>query len=303
MARFNNLGRTAILVAFILGSVLSGIPSRAQAGPPTESIVAVGTGANGPAIASLASAPTPSESSEAPLPAAPLPNSSGDDSDWHVDVSPYLWFPGVHGTIGAFGRDVSIHATPGDLLSNFRFGLMGFAEARRKWLILNLDLMWVRLGTSKGLPFPELDEISANVKGGEFLLTPKVGVRVLNRDRIKIDALTGFRYWHFYESVSFVPTAMNLNYSASQDWVDPVVGGKITGILAPKVLLTIFGDAGGWGTGSQLEYQFGGALGYKIKPRWTLQGGYRYLFVNYRSRADVNLVTSGAVLGVTINLK
>src|SRR5215469_572975 len=201
-------------------------------------------------------------------------------------------------------KSISIHATPGDLLSNFRFGLMGFTEARRKWLILNTDLMWVRLGTSKALPFPGLEAISADVKGGEFLLSPKVGVRILNRERIKIDALTGFRYWHFYESVKFVPTNLNISFSKSQDWVDPVVGGKITGTLAPKVLVTIFGDAGGWGTGSQLEYQVGGALGYKIKPKWTLQAGYRYLYVNYRNgRAEVEMVTSGALMGVTINLK
>ena len=31
---------------------------------------------------------------------------------WHVAVSPYLWFPGIHGTVGAFGprRQRAMHA-------------------------------------------------------------------------------------------------------------------------------------------------------------------------------------------------
>jgi hypothetical protein len=47
-----------------------------------------------------------------------------------------------------------------------------------------------------------------------------------------------------------------------------------------------------------------GLLGYRIKPKWIVQAGYRYLFVDYRSGGSiVNLFTSGAVVGVTINLK
>jgi hypothetical protein len=47
-----------------------------------------------------------------------------------------------------------------------------------------------------------------------------------------------------------------------------------------------------------------GILGYKIKPTWTLQAGYRYLDVNYRSGGSIiDTATSGALLGVTIDLK
>ena len=64
------------------------------------------------------------------------------------------------------------------------------------------------------------------------------------------------------------------------------------------------GDVGGWGVGSQLEYQIVGLLGYKLKPKWTLQAGYRYLFVDYSSSTFLyNTVESGALFGATINLK
>jgi hypothetical protein len=30
--------------------------------------------------------------------------STGSDPEWHLDVSPYLWFAGAHGSVGAAGR-------------------------------------------------------------------------------------------------------------------------------------------------------------------------------------------------------
>ena len=234
----------------------------------------------------------------------PHSNTADDDSEWHFDLSPYIWLPGVHGTVGALGRDSSVHATPLDLISNFRFGLMANVEARRKWLLLPLDMMWVRLGDGRALPFPNLEATNADIKADEFILNPKVGIRLLNQKKIKVDALTGIRYWHFSEKVDFEPSNLNLDFSASQDWVDPVVGGRITGVLGRKIVITIFGDTGGWGTGSQLDYQFGGVLGYTIKPRWTLQAGYRYLFVDYRNGgSNIEIVTSGALMGITFKIK
>jgi hypothetical protein len=70
---------------------------------------------------------------------------------------------------------------------------------------------------------------------------------------------------------------------------------------------TIAGDVGGWGTGSQIEYQIAGVLGYKLKPSMTLQAGYRYLYFDYEKGGQANAVVktalSGIILGVTLNLK
>ena len=218
-------------------------------------------------------------------------------------MSPYLWFPGVHGTIGALNRTASIHVSATDLLSHFRFGLMGFVEPRYNRVVLPVDVIWVRLGENNALP-GVLGSITANVKGSMFILAPKIGYRIVNQEKIKIDALTGFRYWHFGESLSFTPSILGLNFSRSQNWVDPLVGGKIEMALSPKISVIAAGDVGGWGTGSQLEYQIVGALGYQVKPTWTLSAGYRYLAVNYRNGGSVaDIVMPGIFLGITKVLK
>jgi hypothetical protein len=235
--------------------------------------------------------------------AAATPEPSGKDNQWHISVSPYLWFPGMYGTVGFPNRNVKVHASAGEVLSHFRFGLAGFVEVRRKWLVLPLDMLWVRLEDDHPLPL-EAGVVSANAKLGEFLLTPKVGIRFVDQERIKVDFLTGFRYWHIETNLAFNPSALGLSFSRALNWVDPLVGGRIQLPLSPKILVDLSGDVGGWGTGSLIEYQLVGLLGYKIKPRWTLQAGYRYLRVAYRSGLFLlNLDDPGVAFGATINLK
>jgi hypothetical protein len=77
-----------------------------------------------------------------------------------------------------------------------RFGLMGSVEADHKRIVLPLDMVWARFGEDKALPLPNVIATTADVKVTEFILTPKAGYRLLDQEKIKIDALTGFRCWH-----------------------------------------------------------------------------------------------------------
>jgi len=245
--------------------------------------------------------PTPASQTQSTGKTTSQKAATGADGTWHLIVSPYLWFPGVHGTLGFRERTVSIHASPGDLLSNFRIGLMGAADLRHKRLLLPVDMIWIRLGDDKALPFPGLGESSADVRASQFILTPKIGYRVVDRDALKVDAFTGFRYWHVGQNLQFNPSGTE--FSGSLNWVDPLIGGRIQAALSPKVSVTIAGDVGGWGAGSEMNYQVAGLLGYRIKPSWTLQAGYRYLYVNYRSSIIFDAATSGVMFGASVNLK
>jgi hypothetical protein len=231
------------------------------------------------------------------------------DDGWHLAVSPYLWFPGAHGTIeGPNGNGIGFHASAGDLLSHFQIGLMGAVQASHKRIVTSVDIFWIRLEDDQAIPLPpDVGEgaISATAHATEFFLAPKVGYRVIDQEKIKIDALAGLRYWHLGESLNFNPSALGLNFTGSQNFVDPIVGGRIQLALSPKIVVNILGDVGGWNTGSKLEYQFAGLIGYRIKPALTLQVGYRYLNLDYvGSRGNVfNMTTDGVLFGVTINLK
>jgi hypothetical protein len=241
------------------------------------------------------------QTTSAPMPPKAAP--AADDDGWHFNVTPYLWFPGVSGTVGALGHDFGVHASPGDLLSNFHIGLMGNLEARKGRLVIPIDVMWIHLQDNKALPF---DAGVNSVKLGltETLVTPKIGYRIVDNEKVKIDALVGFRYWYLGESAAFQPQLFN-GFSKSQSWIDGVAGGKFEFALSPKASITVAGDAGGGG--SQLDYQAVGVLGFRVARKMVLDLGYRYLYVNYRNNPPTSFLfdahTSGALLGVTFNLK
>jgi hypothetical protein len=312
MASTKRLLITAIFTTMVLSLFLLGAaaPCRAQTSSVSpDDAYPLGNNALKPWVVTdsvVTDQPTIGDPAGAPLPQAS--KSSADDA-WHFAVSPYLWFPGVHGTaVGPNDNGVGFRASPSDLLSHFQIGLMGAVEARHKRLVTSMDIFWIRLEDDTAIPLPPAvgaGAIGAKIHATEFFLTPKIGLRVIDEEKIKVDALAGFRFWHFGESLSFNPSLLGLNFTGSQNFVDPVVGGRIQLALSPKIVVNILGDVGGWNTGSKLEYKVAGLLGYKIKPALTLQVGYRYLNLDYSgSRGAVfNLTTAGVLFGATLNLK
>lgn len=233
-------------------------------------------------------------------------DSQAPDDAWHFAVSPYLWFAGAHGTAGVLGHDASVHVSPSDLLKHVDIGVMGAFEARKGRFLLTNDLLWIRLSDNKALPLPGAPgAISADFTAGLFIATPKVGYRVIDQKKLKVDANVGARVWRFGEKLSFNPSLLGLSFNRSQAWADPVLGGRVQYLLTPKVVATVLGDVGGFGAAANQDYQFAGLLGYKLKPRLTLQGGYRLLVVDYRGDRNsvLNLYMSGVLVGATYEFK
>jgi hypothetical protein len=222
------------------------------------------------------------------------------EEGWHLGITPYLWFPGVHGTVGALGHYASVHAGAADVLSHFNFGLMGYFDIRHDRIVMPLDVFWVRLKDDKAVPFDPA--VSAEAKVTQFFLTQKLGFRVVDEEKLKVDALVGIRYWHLGTNLSLTPSTFGRDFSDSANWVDGVAGAQIQFPLSPKAVLTIIGDAGTGG--AKLDYQVAGLLGYKVK-KFMLQAGWRYMDVNYRPGKSIllDVAQTGLLLGVTFNVK
>ena len=239
------------------------------------------------------------QTSSAPTPKSPasMPNDS-----WHFGITPYLWFAGTHGTAGFNNRDVSFHASFGDVFSYLNIGIMGAAEASKGRWVLPVDFLWMKLSDDRGLPrSPFPGATSIKVKIYESVLTPKVGYLVVDKERMKVVGTVGIRYWHLGEDLSLQP--LNLNNSQSANWVDVVAGARFQMPLSPKAGITILGDAGGGG--ANVDYQVVGSLGYKFKPNIIGELGWRYKDVTYRPSSTLIFdgAMSGILLGVTFNIK
>jgi len=228
------------------------------------------------------------------------PSSSNDG--WHVDVVPYIWFAGVHGTTGVLGHDASIHADFSEVFDYLNLGAMGAVQARYNRVLIPVDFMWIKLSDDKALPIGD-EALSVKAEFRQTILTPGIGYRIVDHEKVKVDGLMGARYWHLYSSLRLQPESLGINPSKTANWADAVAGGKITLLVSPKVVLTVGGDAGG--ATARSDYEAYGILGLRVSKKWLLQAGYRYMSINYRppSTFVYDVRQSGLVLGATWSVK
>ena len=245
----------------------------------------------------------PSLLAQGPPPSAPAPNSPAPTSEgFHLDVTPYIWFAGVHGTTGIAGRETTVHAGFSDIADYLNLGFMGTVEPRYKRVLFPMDFMWIKLTDKKSLEF---DSGATTVKA-EFkqtIFTPGIGYRLVDRQKVIVDWLMAARYWHLNNSFSIQGPVVNNGVSATADWADAVSGGRISVALSPKVSVTVGGDAGGGSARS--DYEVYGVLGLRIAKKWVLKAGYRYMDVNYRPSSTFvyDVEQSGIIAGATWNVK
>jgi hypothetical protein len=256
--------------------------------------------------ADLAS-PDQTGSAAAPQKATATQTSSGTSPDadltdkkWHYYGTGYLWIPGIHGTVGIRGFDTSVHVTAGEIFSNFRGGLLGVFTPTYGRFSAPIDFMWMRLRDSKAIPFNPAYSVRTTLNFS--IATPKVSYLFVNNPKIKIYGTAGPRFWHLGNTIDLVPTINGNNLYKGTTWTDFVAGGRFSMPLSTKASVDVLGDAGEGG--ATLDYQVGGFLNYQVKPKWTLQGGWRYLTVHYGNNGSVlNVSIQGIVLGATYKFK
>jgi hypothetical protein len=234
------------------------------------------------------------------------PPASSEPSDWHVDWIPiYLWFSGLHGNIGAQGYVVPVSVSFSQVFSQLNIGLMSVMDVRRKRVGLLTDLVFISVTSDqKNTPIGvAYSGFTANAK--TFFLDPEVYYRLLDGDRVSVDAVAGARFWRLDNSLDLsAGTLAAATAGQTQSWVDPVLGARFRLNLPKGFFAQLKGDAGGFGVGSQLTWQIYTGLGKEFKQKYSAQLGYRYLNVDYRNGGflyDTDM--SGLIAGLGIRFK
>jgi hypothetical protein len=65
-----------------------------------------------------------------------------DDNRLHLVHTPYLWFFGVHDTVGTLGRTTAVHTSAADVPSQLNVGLMAFVGVRTGRFLLPVNVTW-----------------------------------------------------------------------------------------------------------------------------------------------------------------
>jgi hypothetical protein len=208
---------------------------------------------------------------------------------WKHNLTLYFVGAGMSGDVGIRRTTTELELGFGDILENLQFGFMGAYRVQRNAWSLGTDVVYMGLGASGegGRAEVDVDQWVVEVNGG-YELRPFATLLVGGR----------------YNSLSnrlFFPVSVT-EFKGTQDWVDPLIGARLSWKLGAEWAAHLRGDVGGFGVGSEFTWQVFPILEWKASDRLSASVGYRFLGIDYENEDDgflYDMVISGPGLGLT----
>ena len=227
-------------------------------------------------------------------PAAYGQEESPGSDEWEFVAIPYLWTFGLNGDLTALGIQESIDLSISDILKDSDFGAVAHFEARKGNWGFFLDPAYISFsGEAQAGPF--LADVDTEIGFADFGVMYRVSERSLNvegNQRFLFDILGGGRYFYLTGEAHVTgPFGIDRDIDRDEDWVDPIVGGRIQIDINEKLTFKARGDVGGFGVGSASDFAWNmlAGFGYRLSQRTTLWLGYRILDVDYDDGSGADL--------------
>jgi hypothetical protein len=202
--------------------------------------------------------------------------------EWGRRLGLYLWFTGLKGDIGPEGRQASIDVSFSDILDDLDFGIMLYYEAGRNRSGYFADLLFIDLGPDvRG--YADFEQLMLEIGGIYRWGTPEQAW----------DLLYGARYVDLSATLDL---DLFPRVKGSRDWFEPFVGTRYITQLSDKWSLSVRGNIGGFGAGSDLTWELRAMFLYTTgKNSWAL--GWRYMDIDYdRTDFGFDVKLNGPVL-------
>jgi hypothetical protein len=271
------------------------------------------------------------------------PPSKIDYNAWRFDITPYVWTLSPNGTSTIKGHTADVDATFfGDLIHRKipkeLFGLMTAFEVRNDRFAILGDFTYLLIGAGKsGSRSISLDPILTSDVSANFGTTLKMIITEIAgafeiarlgspaKSATAVDIYAGGRlFWQQATASLNVDARLGLMlpssriftvsgnrayvYSGDVTWVDPLVGLRVRHQFSPGQEMTLSGDVGGFGVGSDFSWQAIGA--YRLTfaqaygASWSGMLGYRALYTDYsKGSGDTlyryNMLQHGPIVGIS----
>lgn len=252
------------------------------------------------AFASAAEAADHEDGTAAKAAVARVESSPGASNNWEFATTAYGWLAGARGRTDVIGPVDPVHVdlSFGDVIDSLKFVAMGAAEAKRDRFVLLGDFTFIHLGTKEGIGIRDPDFLEADLDMRTVELTALGGYRVADKGAL-VDLLGGVR-------TNFLKTSLELegpNRTAAGDvsktWFDPLVAGRAYVPLGGKFGMSLYGDIGGLGLGSDLTWQAAATVDYDINHKFRAQVGWRHFKVDFDEGDFLyDIAQSGLFLGL-----
>lgn len=231
------------------------------------------------------------------IPCGPVCEPACPPKCWEWRVALLGWLPGLDGTtvLGGVESDVDFDWTDWfDHLENIDFALQAAVSAHYDRWTFEVAGLHMKLGGSVplvglgplGIPvLVDADLTMVIVKG---LVGYDVATTRLSScscwPQITWTAYAGARYYNLYVNANLtLPTGRARNLAETQDWIDPMVGGRARLDLDRSWSVVLEADVGGFGVGSDVAWHVLGGVEWRATRWFAIQAGWNGIDVDYET--------------------
>ena len=237
---------------------------------------------------------------------------------WSFNPSPFIWALGLDGDATVKGVSGSINASFVDIMeeSDSIFAYNGRFEAVNGDWTIQLTPTYIKIGaddndiTNTSIKFDATStlaivETTLLYRVAEWPVSANQSLR----QTISFEPLLGGRYTYMKGKLDFRGGPFGgSSVDQDKDWFDPFVGGRFKVTLAERLSLSLRGDIGGFGVGSDVTWQTVGLIGYGFDlfgREASVIAGYRALHQDYesgsgRDKFEWDMTMHGPVLGMSV---
>ena len=235
---------------------------------------------------------------------SPIPKIS---NEWRFEVTPYLWFAGMKGTVNLNnGLAKSADFSSSNVLSNLKSGGMIAAEAHNgNWGIAG-DLISATLqnsGSVSMLTPAGAARIADKVTVQQTVLTGMVTYTVANTKDAYVDALLGVRAIDITATLNgnLDGTSISKTVSSKTSTVDPIVGAKGRYRIADSSwYIPAYADIGSGGGTTNLTWQVMAGVGKSFGSLIDASLTYRAMYYDMKTSGVLQKTTmQGPQVAVT----
>ena len=207
-------------------------------------------------------------------------------------VTLYFLGAGLTGQVGMAGWSTDIDLSLSEILENLDFGFMGAYRFHQDSWSVGTDVIYLGLGSKNERPGTAQTELTID----QWMVELSGGYRV----RPFLTLIGGGHYNSLSNRVTSTATSREIN--ATENWIDPFLGGWLTFTPGSGWVVHLRADAGGFGLGSDFAWQVMPALEWTAVERVSVLLAYRVIGIDYENEDngfEYDVVISGPALGLS----
>lgn len=248
--------------------------------------------------------------------AEPLALEWQDESKWRYSITAYGFLPfSTDGTSTIAGSSVDLDLDFGDAVDLLDFAIAGRFEAWKGDWGLIVDANYVELSAGDTIALEPGPSIAVDADIRQAWLGLLATYRIANSTygasdrRFSFDIQGGARYNRLKQEIDITTPGPNPSLGGTEEWWEPVVGGRAVWELDDEWNAAVAADFGGFGAGgNDLQVGINAGFSRRIGKTGSLRLGYRYYSIDFsegRSDGDfaLDMKQHGPYIGFTWRLQ